>query len=37
MDGFEVRISYVGVDLGSGYVAVAEEALYASEIGAVHK
>lgn len=32
----QMRVSDVGVDLGGGYVAVAEHGLDAAEISAVH-
>ncbi len=35
VDGFELGVGEVGVDLGSGNIGVAEQALNAAEVGAV--
>ena len=37
MDGFEVRIGDVCVDLCRGDVAVTQEGLYATQVGAIHQ
>lgn len=37
VDAFEVRVGDVGVNLGGGDVAVAEQGLDRAQVGAVHQ